>query len=149
VMGAPPDHTHAVATVAALKSGRHVFCEKPLTHDVYEARVVAQTAAKEKRVTQMGTQIHNHPSGNYRRCVELIQSGAIGAVKEVHVWCGTGYGGGQTAEGRPGRCRGGCMGPWAWAGPRGAPSPAARPPTAATATSRSTGASGGTSAAGP
>ncbi len=93
VVIATPDHTHAVATVAALKSGRHVYCEKPLTHDVFEARIVAQTAAREKRVTQLGTQIHNHPSGNYRRCVELIQSGAIGAVKEVHVWCGTSYGG--------------------------------------------------------
>ena len=67
VIIATPDHTHAVATVAALKSGRHVYCEKPLTHDVYEARIVAETAAREKRVTQMGTQIHNHPSGNYRR----------------------------------------------------------------------------------
>jgi predicted dehydrogenase len=93
VIVATPDHTHAVATVAALKSGRHVYCEKPLTHDVYEARVVAQTAAKEKRVTQMGTQIHNEPRGNYRRCVELIQGGAIGAVKEVHVWCARSYGG--------------------------------------------------------
>jgi len=93
VIIATPDHTHAVATVAALKSGRHVYCEKPLTHDVYEARVVARTAAREKRVTQMGTQIHNHAEGNYRRCVELIQGGAIGAVKEVHVWCGTSYGG--------------------------------------------------------
>ncbi len=93
VIVATPDHTHAVATVAALKSGRHVYCEKPLTHDVAEARAVAETAAREKKVTQMGTQIHNHPEGNYRRCVELIQGGAIGAVKEVHVWCGTSYGG--------------------------------------------------------
>jgi predicted dehydrogenase len=99
VIVATPDHTHAVATVAALKSGRHVYCEKPLAHDVYEARVVAQTAAKEKRVTQMGTQIHNHPSGNYRRCVELIQGGAIGAVKEVHVWCGRSYGGAKRPAG--------------------------------------------------
>ncbi len=91
VIVATPDHTHAVATVAALKSGRHVYCEKPLTHDVYEARVVAETAAREKKVTQMGTQIH--AGSNYRRCVELIQSGAIGAVKEVHVWVGTTYGG--------------------------------------------------------
>src|SRR5258708_6652742 len=50
------DHTHAVATVAALKSGRHVFCEKPLAHNVSEARIVAQTAVKYKRATQMGTQ---------------------------------------------------------------------------------------------
>jgi predicted dehydrogenase len=91
VIVATPDHMHAVATVAALKSGRHVYCEKPLTHDVYEARVVAETAAKEKMVTQMGTQIH--AGSNYRRVVELIQGGAIGPVKEVHVWCSTTYGG--------------------------------------------------------
>ncbi len=102
VIIATPDHTHAVATVAALKSGRHVYCEKPLTHDVWEARVVAETAARHKRVTQMGTQIHNHPEGNYRRCVELIQSGAIGPVKEVHVWCARSYGGAKRpAESEP------------------------------------------------
>src|SRR5205085_7883317 len=67
VIVATPDHTHAVATVAALKSGRHVYCEKPLTHDVYEARVVARAAAKAKKVTQMGTQIH--AGSNYRRAV--------------------------------------------------------------------------------
>ena len=81
---ATPDHTHAVATVAALKSGRHVYCEKPLTHTVSEARIVAETAHNLKRVTQMGNQIH--ASNNYRRVVELIQSGAIGPVSEVHVW---------------------------------------------------------------
>ena len=81
---ATPDHTHAVATVAALKSGRHVYCEKPLTHTVSEARIVAETAHNLKRVTQMGNQIH--ASNNYRRVVELIQSGAIGPVREVHVW---------------------------------------------------------------
>ncbi|HXG08468.1 MAG TPA: Gfo/Idh/MocA family oxidoreductase, partial [Gemmataceae bacterium] len=68
-----PDHTHAPATVMALKAGLHVYCEKPLTHTVHEARVVAETAAKQKRVTQMGTQIH--AGSNYRRVVELIQAG--------------------------------------------------------------------------
>ena len=58
VVVATPDHTHAIATMAALKAGLHVYCEKPLTHTVHEARVVAETAAKQKRVTQMGTQIH-------------------------------------------------------------------------------------------
>ncbi len=87
------DHTHAVATVAALKSGRHVYCEKPLTHTVSEARIVAETARKEKRVTQMGTQIH--ATDNYRRVVELIQSGAIGPVREVHVWVGVVYTAGE------------------------------------------------------
>lgn len=85
-----PDHTHAVATVAALRSGRHVYCEKPLTHTISEARIVAETARKHKRVTQMGNQIH--ASNNYRRVVEAIQSGAIGDVREVHVWVDAIYG---------------------------------------------------------
>jgi len=94
---ATPDHTHAVATVAALKSGLHVYCEKPLTHDVFEARTVAETAKKMKRVTQMGTQIH--AGDNYRRVVELVQSGAIGTVGEVHAWVPTTYGGGDRPKG--------------------------------------------------
>jgi predicted dehydrogenase len=93
VVIATPDHTHAVATVRALKAGLHVYCEKPLTHTVHEARLVAETAARHKRVTQMGTQIH--AGNNYRRVVELIQSGAIGTVKEVHVWCARSYAGGE------------------------------------------------------
>jgi predicted dehydrogenase len=91
VLVATPDHTHAIITLAALQSNLHVYCEKPLTHTVAEARQVAQTAAKHKRVTQMGTQIH--AGSNYRRVVELVQSGAIGPVKEVHVWVGVSYGG--------------------------------------------------------
>ncbi|MDB6111714.1 MAG: putative dehydrogenase [Pedosphaera sp.] len=86
------DHTHAVATVAALNSGRHVYCEKPLAHTVAEARMVAQVAAKCKRATQMGTQIH--AGKNYRRVVELVQSGAIGTVTECHVWCEKSWSGG-------------------------------------------------------
>lgn len=86
-----PDHTHAVATVAALKSGRHVYCEKPLTHTVSECRRVMQEAARSKKVTQMGTQIH--ALDNYRRVVELIQKDVIGPVREVHVWVNVVYGG--------------------------------------------------------
>jgi predicted dehydrogenase len=93
VVIATPDHTHAVATMAALRAGLNVYCEKPLTHCVHEARVVAETAAKQKRVTQMGTQIH--AGSNYRRVVELVQSGAIGPVREVHVWCAKSWGGGD------------------------------------------------------
>ena len=84
-----PDHTHAVATMAALKSGRHVYCEKPLAHDVFEVRAVTEEARKRKLATQMGTQIH--AKDNYRRVVELIETGAIGPVSEVHVWCGRIY----------------------------------------------------------
>src|SRR5438552_2691748 len=86
VVVATADHTHAVATAAALRLGKHVYCEKPLTHTVYEARAVAKLAARNKHLaTQMGTQIH--ATSNYRRVVELVQSGAIGAVRECHVWC--------------------------------------------------------------
>ncbi|MDE0891554.1 MAG: Gfo/Idh/MocA family oxidoreductase [Planctomycetota bacterium] len=85
------DHNHAPATMRALERGMHVYCEKPLSHTVEEARAVAELAAKKGVATQMGTQIH--AGGNYRRVVELIQGGAIGAVKEVHVACGKGWGG--------------------------------------------------------
>jgi predicted dehydrogenase len=81
-----PDHTHAVAAVAAMKRGKHCYCEKPLAYSVHEARVMAETARQKKLVTQMGTQIH--AGNNYRRVVELVQTGAIGSVGEVHVWMG-------------------------------------------------------------
>src|SRR5207237_5348740 len=77
-----PDHTHAVAAVAALQSGRHLYCEKPLARTVSEARIVTETAREHQRVTQIGTQIH--AGSNYRRVVELVQSGAVGPVREVH-----------------------------------------------------------------
>ncbi|HUV64871.1 MAG TPA: Gfo/Idh/MocA family oxidoreductase, partial [Sedimentisphaerales bacterium] len=67
-----PDHTHAPAGVMAMKLGKHCYCEKPLTHNVYEARLMAEVARRNKLVTQMGTQIH--AGGNYRRAVELVQS---------------------------------------------------------------------------
>jgi predicted dehydrogenase len=79
------DHTHAPAAAMALRLGKHVYCEKPLTHSVFEARTVATLAKESKLATQMGTQIH--ATDNYRRVVELVRSGAIGPVKEVHVWC--------------------------------------------------------------
>jgi len=86
-----PDHTHAVAAVAALQSGRHVYCEKPLARTVSESRIITETARKHGRVTQIGTQIH--AGSNYRRVVELVQSRAVGPVREVHVWVGATYGG--------------------------------------------------------
>jgi predicted dehydrogenase len=89
VVIATPDHQHAHATVAALQLGKHVYCEKPLTHSVYEARLVQQATAKAKKATQMGTQIH--AGNNYRRAVELLQAGAIGTVSRVHVWVGGSY----------------------------------------------------------
>ncbi|MCE9534224.1 MAG: Gfo/Idh/MocA family oxidoreductase [Planctomycetes bacterium] len=93
VVVSTPDHMHALPTLMALRAGLHVYCEKPLTHSVAEARLIAETANKMKRVTQMGTQIH--AGTNYRRVVELIQSNAIGKVSEVHVWVPTTYNGTQ------------------------------------------------------
>jgi len=84
------EHTHAFATLPALQLDKHVYCEKPLTHNVWEARVIREAAAKTKVATQMGTQIH--AGDNYRRVVELIQSGAIGQVSECHVWVGRAWG---------------------------------------------------------
>ncbi len=84
------EHTHAHATLPALKLRKPVYCEKPLTHGVWEARVVAEAALKAKVATQMGTQIH--AGDNYRRVVELVQSGAIGKVTEAHVWVGRTWG---------------------------------------------------------
>jgi predicted dehydrogenase len=86
-----PDHTHAVAGVMAMKLGKHCYCEKPLTHSVYEARVMAEVAREKKLATQIGTQIH--AGTNYRRAVELVQAGAIGRVREVHVWLGANFSG--------------------------------------------------------
>lgn len=94
-----PDHIHAPATVMALRLGKHVYCEKPLTHSVAEARLVAQTAAQAKTATQMGTQIH--AGNNYRRVVEVIRSGAIGPVREVHTWAGRSWGGGDRPQDMP------------------------------------------------
>ena len=84
------EHTHAFATLPALQLGKHVYCEKPLTHNVWEARVIREAAAKVNVATQMGTQIH--AGDNYRRVVELIQSGAIGSVNEAHVWVSRAWG---------------------------------------------------------
>lgn len=84
------EHTHAFATLPALQLGKHVYCEKPLTHSIYEARVIREAANKAGVATQMGTQIH--AGDNYRRVVELVQSGAIGSVSEVHVWVGRAWG---------------------------------------------------------
>lgn len=91
VVVASPDHVHAVACAAALKTDRHVYCEKPLTRTVSECRVIEELARRHRRVTQLGTQIH--ALTNYRRVVELIQSQAIGPVHEVHVWVAATYGG--------------------------------------------------------
>jgi len=99
VVVSTPDHTHAPAAMMALRAGKHVYCEKPLTHSVYEARKVAQMAAKMGVATQMGTQIH--AESNYRRTVEVIQKGAIGPIREVHVWVGKSWVGGDRPKETP------------------------------------------------
>ncbi len=84
------EHTHAFATMPALQLGKHVYCEKPLAYNIDETRRISQAAAKAGVVTQMGTQLH--ASDHYHRVVELVRSGAIGSVHDVHVWVGRAWG---------------------------------------------------------
>jgi hypothetical protein len=84
------EHTHAFATLPALRLGKHVYCEKPLTHGIREARLIAEAARKAKVATQMGTQMHARD--NFRRVVELIRTGSIGPVREAHVWVSRAWG---------------------------------------------------------
>ncbi len=93
VVVSTPDHSHAPASVAAMRRGKHVYCEKPGANSVFEARVAAEVAAEQQVATQLGTQMH--ATDNYRRVVELIRSGAIGAVEECHIRLG---GGGSTSD---------------------------------------------------
>ena len=99
VVVSTPDHTHAHPSLMAMRMGKHCYCEKPLAHTVAETRAMIDTAKKNKLATQMGTQIH--AGDNYRRVVELIQGGAIGPVREVHVWSHAKYHGGKRPTGYP------------------------------------------------
>ena len=99
VVVSTPDHTHFPAAFAALGKQLDVYCEKPLTRTVHEARVLAEEASFQHAVTQMGIQIH--AGGNYRRVVELIRSGAIGRVHEAHCWVGKHWGGGERPTDTP------------------------------------------------
>ena len=94
-----PNHIHAPASELAMRMGKHVYCEKPLTHSITEARAMARLAKQTGLATQMGTQIH--ASENYRRIVELIQSGAIGSVKSVHLRLPSGSGRGDRPKEQP------------------------------------------------
>jgi predicted dehydrogenase len=85
------EHTHTLATYLALTHGKHVYCEKPLTHDVWEARLIRETAAKYPNLaTQTGNQGHASPVR--RQIQELLMAGAIGPVREAHVWAGRAWG---------------------------------------------------------
>lgn len=90
VMIATPDHTHASIALAALKAGKHVYCQKPLTHDIHEARLLASAAREAKgRVAVMGNQ--HHSSGGLRKVNDWIRGGVIGDVKRVIAWCSLNY----------------------------------------------------------
>ena len=96
VLVATPDHVHAVATMAAIKKGKHVYCEKPLTYSVYEARMITEAARKAGVATQMGN--HGHSGEGIRLMCEWIWDGAIGTVREVHVWSDVGYFNGEHTD---------------------------------------------------
>lgn len=84
VVVSTPDHVHAVASIAAMHRGLHVYCEKPLTRTIWEARMIRKVAGDTGVVTQMGTQ--GHALEGSRRAVETIRAGVIGEVTELHVW---------------------------------------------------------------
>ncbi len=84
VVVATPDNTHAVIAARAIRMGKGVYCEKPLTHDVYEARFLRDLAARQKVATQLGNQ--GTASEALRRATELIWAGVLGDIREVHVW---------------------------------------------------------------
>ena len=84
VMVCTPDHTHCISAMAAMERGKHVYCEKPLAHSVYEVRKMTEAARKYKVKTQMGNQ--GHSSEHIRLVCEWIADGAIGDVREIHAW---------------------------------------------------------------
>jgi hypothetical protein len=84
VIVATPDHVHALASMMAIRLGKHVYCEKPLTHSVWEARKVAEAAREHKVATQMGNQ--GQASEETRRLSEYVWAGVIGPVREAHIW---------------------------------------------------------------
>jgi predicted dehydrogenase len=84
VVVSTPDHSHALPSVLAMRAGKHVYCQKPLSHLPFEARLMREVAAKHKVCTQMGNQ--GSALNGLRRAVELVHAGTIGAVREAHVW---------------------------------------------------------------
>jgi predicted dehydrogenase len=90
VVVSTPDHTHASAAMTALNHNKPVYCQKPLTHEVFEARQLRLTAEKKKLTSQMGIQVHSNVK--YRRAVAMIQSGVIGKVSRVYAWSNKNWG---------------------------------------------------------
>ena len=100
ILCATPDHQHAYVCVTAMRQGKHVYCEKPLTHNVWEARLVARVAKETGVATQLGNQGH---SGDFiRQTCEMIWDGAIGDVREVHAWTNASRWNTKNISGRPG-----------------------------------------------
>jgi len=89
VVVSTPDHTHAPAAMRAIGLGKHLYCEKPLAHSLHEIRAITEAARAQGIATQLGNQ--GHSSDSIRQFVEMIHSGAIGAVREVHAWCSNSY----------------------------------------------------------
>ena len=79
-----PDHHHFHASAIAMRAGKHVYCQKPLTHGIWEARMMAKIGQDTGVVTQMGNQAH--ANSHMRRCIELIRAGVVGKVQEIHAW---------------------------------------------------------------
>jgi len=94
-----PDHTHAVASMMAMKMGKHVYCQKPLAHDLNEVRAMTETARKHGVMTQMGTQLH--AEGYLRQLVEMIKTGVIGKVRRVDIFSNKNWGGGTRPTDTP------------------------------------------------
>jgi predicted dehydrogenase len=94
-----PDNTHAVAAMMAIKMGKHVYCQKPLAHDMYEVRKLTEAARRHKVMTQMGIQLH--ATEELKLLVEIIKSGTIGKVRKVDIWSGKNWGGGTRPKETP------------------------------------------------
>jgi len=99
VVVSTPDHSHAGPAVMAMRLGKHCYCEKPLSHCIYEGRVMAELARKKRIATQLGTQHHSEPMP--RQAVEIVWSGLLGPIRECHVWIGGNRGGGTRPKETP------------------------------------------------
>ncbi|UCG56279.1 MAG: Gfo/Idh/MocA family oxidoreductase, partial [Phycisphaerales bacterium] len=94
-----PDNIHAVAAMMAIKMGKHVYCQKPLAHDVLEVRKLTEAAREHKVMTQMGIQLH--ATRQLKLLVEMVKSGVIGKVRKVDIWSGKNWGGGTRPKETP------------------------------------------------
>ena len=99
ILCATPDHQHAYVCVTAMRQGKHAYCEKPLTHNVWESRFVAKVAKETGAATQLGN--HGHSGDGIRATCEWIWAGVIGEVREVHAWTGASRWNKKYYAGRP------------------------------------------------